>query len=536
MKRVFIFAAALLAGCFLNDRFHGTSGGDDMSIGSGDDMGPPPDMTSACQPACNGVTPICDATSTMCRACASNAECATATNAMQPVCSSTGACVGCTTGSDCPASAPICNTSTGTCGPCTAHSQCDSSVCYMGGCLSSSQIIYVNVAGSGCPAGPGMGTQAAPYCTVQKGFDIAAAQNKYVAVLSGTYTPTTGSVLTINNPTTDYKVTAFGIGTPTLSVNNLQGDVIAITNTTANHVVISMDGFMIANASNNDPQGPGLGYGVDLNGGSDKTLTQVKLTNCQLFNNQDGGFWLTNATGTLDQCTVDESGSIGINGNNSSLTITNTTVKQSGFYVSGGVAMYSQVAGVYASGGTLVMDKDTIGPKNGGAGISLSSTQFTITNTLVYKNGQAGVTDAAIEIAASPQPNQTLFNVTVADNAGNTPGIHCSTSQPIVANTVVFNNATPNQATLKTCTATNSAFFGGTSPNQDTNNCTDKVFVNATGGNYQPLTGGSPPCSLVGQGVNSVTPPGGTLVTTDHDIVGVSRPAGKYDIGAYQSH
>jgi hypothetical protein len=110
----------------------------------------------------------------------------------------------------------------------------------------------------------------------------------------------------------------------------------------------------------------------------------------------------------------------------------------------------------------------------------------------------------------------------------------CSTAQPTVANTVVFNNAAPNGATISGCSPTHSAFFGAGSGNQDLNTCANKVFVNAPAGNYAPLTGGSLPCSLVGQGVDSVTPAGGTLVTTDHDIVGTSRPAGKYDIGAYQ--
>ena len=233
---------------------------------------------------------------------------------------------------------------------------------------------------------------------------------------------------------------------------------------------------------------------------------------------------------------VKQNGSLGVNGNNSAITMTNTTVQESGYYLSSGVPKYSQVQGVYASGGSLVMDKDTVGPLNGGAGIGISNATFTITNTLVFKNGQTGLADAAIEITASPQPDQTLFNVTVADNVGTAPGIHCSTTQPIVANTVVFNNPSPNSTTVKGCTPTNSAFFGAMSPNQDLNNCTDKVFVNAGTGNYVPLTGGSPPCSLVAQGINSITPSGGTLVTTDHDLVGVSRPAGKYDIGAYQSH
>src|SRR5262249_15579071 len=153
-------------------------------------------------------------------------------------------------------------------------------------------------------------------------------------------------------------------------------------NTTTNHVAIAMDGFIIANASNNDPQGPGLGYGFDISGGSDKKPTQGALTNSPPINKQDGGVWGSKTHGTMDHCTVKQSGSIGINGSNSALTITNTTVQQSGFYVSGGVAMYSQVAGVYISGGTLVMDRDTVGPQNGGAGISLSNAQFTITNTL----------------------------------------------------------------------------------------------------------------------------------------------------------
>jgi len=372
----------------------------------------------------------------------------------------------------------------------------------------------------------------APYCTVQKGFDIAAAQNKYVAVLAGTYTPAAGGVLTVNNPTADYVVKGIGIGNPTLSVSAMQGSVVTITNTTANHVNVQLDGFTIRGGSG-DGQGGGPGSGVDILGGGNKALTQVSVTNSTITRNDFQGVSAVNATLILDGDTLSQNSFQNVLANNGIVTITNTTARESG-YISG--TSYSSIDGIAMVGSSLTMDKVIIGPKNGGSGLSLSQSTFTVTNTVVHRNGQSGFTSAAIEITAAAQPNQTLFNVTVADNVGTIPGIRCSSTQPIVANTVVFNNAIPNQATITSCAPTNSAFFGGGSPNQDLNNCTDKVFVNASTTNYLPLKGGAPPCSLVGQGVDSVVPSGGTAVTTNHDVVGTARKTGMFDIGGYQSN
>lgn len=537
MNRLFLVSVFLLGGCFLSDRFHPNATdagvGDDMSIANGDAGDTDMSMASLCQPSCGGTTPICDTTSTMCRACGSNPECAAATNSTLPVCSTSGACVGCAGNTDCPATAPICNVASGSCGPCTQHTQCTSGVCYQGTCLDSAKVVYVNATGGGCPAGPGMGTMAAPYCTVQKGFDIGAGQNKYVAVLSGTYQPATGAALGVNNPAGDYVVTGIGVGNPVLTVSTTQGSVVAITNTTTNRVAITMDGFVMTGGSG-DGQGGGPGAGVDVNGGSDKSRTALTVTHSTLRNNDFQGASVVNGTLVLDHDMVSQNSSIGVLANTSSVTVTNSSVSESGKNGPTSTTPYSAVPAVALVGSTVVMDKVIVGPKNGGRGLDLESSAFTITNTVVYQNGQTGV-DYGVFITNGTQPNQTLFNVTVADNIATAPGITCSTTQPTIANTVVFNNPVPNQARIAMCTVTNSAFFGATGSNQDTNNCTDKVFVNAGTANYVPLTGGAPPCSLVGQGVNSVTPAGGTLVTTDHDVVGHSRPPGKYDIGAYQS-
>lgn len=527
----------LLSACRLGDRFHANlGGGTDMAVSGGDgDMGGDGqgDMSpdNACQ-GCGGMTPICNPSTHACEACSSNAQCASATNAMQPVCDLTGACVGCMSNKDCPASAPICDTTSGSCGPCTAHTQCASGVCYQGTCLDSSKVIYVYEYGASCPTGPGAGTMASPYCTVQKGFDAAAASpGSYLAVRDGTYAATTGNTLLVNNPSSDYVVTAIAVGTVFLQVGTMQGHVVSVTNTTPNRVALTLDGFTIRNASNDDDQGLGNGDGVNITGGTDGSLTSVTLRNCSVLDNDIRGVSILNGTLTIDNTTIDKNGLQGILANSSTVVVTNSTISESGYNKSN-PTYFSAVNGMDAVGSKVVLDRDTFGPKNGASGISMSNSSFTITNTLVHHNGYAQYPSGGIHIEGTAKVSQVVFNTTVADNAGMAPGIDCADSTPVIANTVVFNDSAPQVATVAKCSTTKSAFSGGGTP--DLSSCAGKVFANVAMSNYKPLTGSPASCSLIGQGANSVTPPGGTTVTTDHDILGAPRPLGRYDIGAYQ--
>jgi hypothetical protein len=372
---------------------------------------------------------------------------------------------------------------------------------------------------------------SSPFCTIQRGFDIGAAQNKTVIVLSGNYTTPNGAVLNVTNPVNDYVVTGVGIGNPVLSVALHQGSVIVVTNSTTKRVDIRLDGFVIRGGSG-DGQGGGPGSGLDVTGGSNRSATKVAIINSTITRNEFQGVSALNSTVLIENTTVSQNGFQGVLTNNSILSIRNSSIRESG-YING--TSFSGIGGFVFVGSDVTADRITVGPKNGGNGISAMQSTFVITNALVHRNGQSSVTDAAVEIAAAPQLKQVLLNVTVADNIGSFPGIRCSNATPTVANAVAFNNPVPNQAMITGCTVTNSAFYGASSPNQDTNNCTDKLFVNSATANYVPLKGGAPPCSLVGQGLDSITV-GGLQYTAPQDIVGVPRPSGRFDIGAYQSN
>jgi hypothetical protein len=56
------------------------------------------------------------------------------------------------------------------------------------------------------------------------------------------------------------------------------------------------------------------------------------------------------------------------------------------------------------------------------------------------------------------------------------------------------------------------------------------LFTDPGNGNFSPVKGGSPPCTLVNQGTNTGAP--------DHDYAGTPRPqpaGGADDIGAYEA-
>ncbi len=104
--------------------------------------------------ACSGATPVCNTTTGVCQACASDGDCPgahCATGASDP---NKGKCVQCTTSAQCTSAAPVCSTTADTCGPCATSSDCtdpSKPVCSSGACVAGP-------GGGGSDGGSGSGS------------------------------------------------------------------------------------------------------------------------------------------------------------------------------------------------------------------------------------------------------------------------------------------------------------------------------------------------------------------------------------------
>jgi hypothetical protein len=190
------------------------------------------------------------------------------------------------------------------------------------------------------------------------------------------------------------------------------------------------------------------------------------------------------------------------------------------------------------------LDRDTIGPRNQGGGIDLVSSDFTLTNTLVFKNGSPSTEYGGICVR-SVVTRREIVNVTVVSNASSSDptavaGLRCE-APPVIVNSVFFGNQGPSiSPDLNAVSDPNnpggchpdySAFPGAVGTNEDLQSCrADGLFVAPATDDYHPNKGGAPPCSLVDVGTNTVG--------LDHDLDGTARPqpaGGTDDIGAYEA-
>jgi hypothetical protein len=450
----------------------------DMGAGDGADLAPIEcTMSSTCPAGAPVCTPaeLCGS----CGAVGASTECNTY-HPTTPLCGPNGGCVACLLNDDCDALHETCGVSHA-CVACVANADCTSGLCTAGACADKSTLLYVNNAvGGGCSDG-GAGTFTMPFCTVQKGLNAAAMTGKQLVVFAGTYTENVQATTALNGGN-DYIASAIGVGAPVIKPA-ASGEVLAVFGTAGKQTTVAFDGFVF----DGSPLADGKA-GITCNGSGaafGKTL----------------------------------------------VTVTRSTIKRAS-----GIGLNAQAQC------TLTLDADTLSG-NGGGGIKVDSCDVALTNLLIHDNGTSGAggsTFGGIDFAAAGEAGKTnLFNLTIVDNSSSgaqASGIYCAAAPSTLQNTLIL-GATPSFADVSTaCAPTYSAFpfvAGPASNNENiplTGCAVSDLLVDPANGDYHPKKGGTPPCTLVDQALNSGAP--------DHDLDGTSRPqpaSGTDDIGCYEA-
>ncbi len=397
-----------------------------------------------------------------------------------PYCGPNGGCVECLNNDNCDAIHESCSV-TNVCVDCVNNADCASGLCSAGKCADKTSLLYVNNAtGAGC-SDTGAGSFAMPFCHVQTGLNASAMSGKTVVVFAGTYVENVQASPTLNGGN-DYVATAVGIGAPIIKPGST-GAALAVNGTAGKQVTASFDGFVFDGSTLADGSDA-----VDCNGGSG------------------------NAYGK-----------------------TLATVTRSTLTGASGVGLFSQ------SKCALTFDADIILGNKGG-GISLSASDFALTNLLVHDNGTSGAAGSdfgGLLLSTSGESGKmSLFNLTVVDNLAKTTaaasGINCVATPSALTNTLVLGNSPLTEISAAGCGASYSSYVGATgSNNQDipVAGCTvGDLLVNPSGGNFHPKKSGTAPCTLIDLGTNTGAP--------GHDLDGTARPqpsTGTDDIGCYEA-
>lgn len=107
--------------------------------------------------SCSVTTPVCDAASKKCRACASSAECSSL-NAATPVCDPSGKCVECSASKECKGTTkPICEVATSACKACSSNDECSGKSSATPACASTGACVE-------CTADTQCGLAQKPVC------------------------------------------------------------------------------------------------------------------------------------------------------------------------------------------------------------------------------------------------------------------------------------------------------------------------------------------------------------------------------------
>lgn len=335
---------------------------------------------------CDAAAPYCVAT--LCAAqCTDDMQCPGFGEAANDTFCVSGACVECKVAADCPASAPVCDANA--CRTCEENAECASGACGSdGACVDESMIAFVSASGS---TGTDC-TRLAP-CTLAAGL---ATHRSYVELAAGTYTNTAtvdlgGQVSLIGADESTTIITNSGVG-PVFSID---------PGTDA-----SFSSLMITGAKNNG--GTQNGDGV----------------NCP---NSIAG----SRTIRFDQTTVSNNAHDGIQVRTCTVLASRSRFTNNALY------------GLEMTDATSTIDRCTI-DNNPYDAAKFDAGLFTITNSFVFRNG------GGLELFTGTNGSRIEFN-TIVDNGSNAAGIECSASvATALPNNIIARNATNTDNTTCT--------------------------------------------------------------------------------------
>lgn len=433
--------------------------------------GPPPMGCTDSSQCTDSATPICRA-----RVCAScmpsdDGDGCRAHNPLKPRCDGTGRCVACLPGATAPESAD-CGAAMpicagGICRLCQSHSECSSGVCKSdGSCASANDVLYVDNNVGKGCQTTGPGTKAMPYCEVQPAALAAVLSAKPFVVVAGSVTAYTTAINLTATTGAIGPLTIVGPGRAAAVTAKVQPSVGAPA--------------VLVNASGN--------------------AATVTVDGLELV-----------GTGTSPgvRCSIGTGAG--------SFTLQNSLVRG------------SPGVGVESSGCKVDIDSSVI-TLNAGGGVKLTSTNYTVTNTIISANGSMAASSAGVSFDNSSTGtfafNTVVFNTVMAGVGG----IDCGTgTQKPILNSIVWKNTTASGTQLGAqCALTNVVTVAG-DDNRGSMSAMAPSFVSATDFHLTPNSAANTACC-----VDKITSP--TTPNRDNDIDGVRRrPKGAaWDIGAHE--
>jgi hypothetical protein len=502
----------------------GVSGGDgggplDMSVVACNDSSTCPASTPVCSGGvcgpCNGnasacmsyhsATPVCGA-SGACVECSSNTDCTP--KAATPFCGPTQSCVECLKSSDC--TPHVCG-SDNACRACQTNAECPSGICGdSGNCVDPSQILLVDNGGmtvAACdtarPTRNGL-SPADAYC------DISEAFFKPYILVTGhgaafPYSPfQVSSSVTIVGTGSGYPTPAPASGAAVIAGSPTVNAVVFLSAGVGASYNLVLDGFEITSGNTKD--------GVDCNG---QAATHSSLTARHLYIHDMGdGIAYNNCDITVTDTHITKGGSPRLL--EETAAGSNATILRSLFD-------NSNSDGVDITGGKVVIDQCVFANNPSGNGVQINQNagqQFSVTNSFFYNNGYT-----PLEILPTGGVLQFL---TVVRN-GHTLSCNANALQGSIVrdNNEVDGGLQGNSGCIPVATTTwldpAPAFRDISSPaTYDFHLATDTpAHISANQACCIDKIAG--------------TPDGGTALS-DHDVDGTKRPKGAgYDVGAHEA-
>lgn len=368
----------------------GGNGGQGASGGAGG--------TACTSSSCTGTTPVCDSTTKKCRACATAGDCGS-TDGGPPVCASSGACVECTTDSQCSTpTKPVCDPSLNICRACASGTECVALNPATPACASSGACVQC-VASTDCKT-------PTPECYTAKNSCVGCLAN---TDCSGTTPICNTSTNTCRGCQADSECTSTGPG-----VCMAQQDGRCATDSET--IYVQMNGAC-SNSGSGTSATPFCAMDPALvTASATRDLIVVRGTVTGASSAFSGGAQQTSIVG--------QSSAVIAGGSNPAIHLASGDLYVRAVKLTTGASIGAQAD----SGTTLRLDHDLV-TGNSGGGVLLDGAAFDIENTTVTNNGPGTfmslTTWGGILINNPPSAGPTKLNfVTVQTN--NQIGITCS--------------------------------------------------------------------------------------------------------------